>query len=424
MPQLLTTPWSPRDPTWLADIVRSGQNIQLQRQQLAQAQQRIAMEEAAQQARESQFWAEQKRLADQQAFQDRKFKWDMQQDILNRQRQETMDAWNMNRQDKMDKRQETMDKSTIDHQRAVESYQDKMLSWTQSDKNPANIENAAQAKLYQARADELMAPSPYDAPQNPALTPQSAPAAFMGPPAPNETNPYLRTDNPITGTQQPTGLNEGLPQGGPGPVYNPLLPSMEDNQSNPFTMPMISRQLPDGSTAVSFAVPDRRGKTAYVSSPTIVNRPASATKGTTPIQKAIDDEQQNFNSLVSQANIPDEKMRPTPDSLNASRQRLADLQWAQNADFTDFRIDTDTDPALRNRVGTIDPEKLTEYGRPSRPKIEQVRAKLEAAANDPKMPMESRNLARDQIRKIDVLLGSPQSGGGASRPASAYFSNP
>ena len=417
MPQLLTTPWAPRDPTWLADIIRGSQSIQLQRQQLQQAQQRIAMEQAAQQARESQFWAEQKRLADQQAFQDRKFKWDMQQDILNRQRQETMDAWNMNRQDKMDK-------STIDHQRAVESYQDKMLSWTQSDKNPANIENAAQAKLYQARADELMAPSPYDAPQNPALTPQSAPAAFMGPPAPNETNPYLRTDNPITGTQQPTGLNEGLPQGGPGPVYNPLLPSMEDNQSNPFTMPMISRQLPDGSTAVSFAVPDRRGKTAYVSSPTIVNRPASATKGTTPIQKAIDDEQQNFNSLVSQAKIPDEKMRPTLDSLNASRQRLADLQWAQNADFTDFRIDTDTDPALRNRVGTIDPEKLTEYGRPSRPKIEQVRAKLEAAANDPKMPMESRNLARDQIRKIDVLLGSPQSGGAPSRPASAYFSNP
>ena len=146
MPQLLTTPWAPRDPTWLADIIRGSQSIQLQRQQLQQAQQRIAMEQAAQQARESQFWAEQKRLADQQAFQDRKFKWDMQQDILNRQRQETMDAWNMNRQDKMDKRQETMDKSTIDHQRAVESYQDKMLSWTQSDKNPANIENAAQAK--------------------------------------------------------------------------------------------------------------------------------------------------------------------------------------------------------------------------------------------------------------------------------------
>lgn len=422
MPQLLTTPWSPRDPTWLADIVRSGQNIQLQRQQLAQAQQRIAMEEAAQQARQSQFWAEQKMRSNQQAFQERKFLFDTQQAMLNRERQRTMDAWSMSRQDKMDKRQETMDKSTIDHQRAVESYQDKMLSWTQSDKNPANIENAAQAKLHQARADELMAPSPYDAPQNPALTPQSAPAAFMGPPAPNETNPYLRTDNPLTGTQQPTGLNEGLPQGGPGPVYNPLLPSMEDNQSNPFTMPMISRQLPDGSTAVSFAVPDRRGKTAYVSSPTIVNRPASATKGTNPIQKAIDDEQQNFNSLVSQAKIPDEKMRPTPDSLNASRQRLADLQWAQNAEFTDFRIDTD--PALRNRVGTIDPEKLTEYGRPSRPKIEQVRAKLEAAANDPKMPMESRNLARDQIRKIDVLLGSPQSGGSPSRPASAYFSNP
>lgn len=422
MPQLLTTPWAPRDPTWLADIIRGSQSIQLQRQQLQQAQQRIAMEEAAQQARQSQFWAEQKMRSNQQAFQERKFLFDTQQAMLDRERQRTMDAWSMSRQDKMDT-------AAIANQQADNDRQKKALDWSMNPNNPANLENAAQTEaakanteFTKARTADLTAPSPYDAPQNPALTPQSAPAAFMGPPAPNETNPYLRTDNPLTGTQQPTGLNEGLPQGGPGPVYNPLLPSMEDNQSNPFTMPMISRQLPDGSTAVSFAVPDRRGKTAYVSSPTIVNRPASATKGTNPIQKAIDDEQQNFNSLVSQAKIPDEKMRPTPDSLNASRQRLADLQWAQNADFTDFRIDTD--PALRNRVGTIDPEKLTEYGRPSRPKIEQVRAKLEAAANDPKMPMESRNLARDQIRKIDVLLGSPQSGGSPSRPASAYFSNP
>ena len=164
---------------------------------------------------------------------------------------------------------------------------------------------------------------------------------------------------------------------------------MEDNQSNPFTMPMISRQLPDGSTAVSFAVPDRRGKTAYVSSPTIVNRPASATKGTNPIQKAIDDEQQNFNSLVSQAKIPEEKMRPTPDSLNASRQRLADLQWAQNADFTDFRIDTDPAPGT-----ALEPSTRREaYGIRAAlaPEDRAGSREAESAANDPKMPMESRN---------------------------------
>ena len=132
MPQLLTTPWAPRDPTWLADIIRGSQSIQLQRQQLQQAQQRIAMEQAAQQARESQFWAEQKMRSNQQAFQERKFLFDTQQAMLDRERQRTMDAWSMSRQDKMDT-------AAIANQQADNDRQKKALDWSMNPNNPVNL---------------------------------------------------------------------------------------------------------------------------------------------------------------------------------------------------------------------------------------------------------------------------------------------